>query len=118
MSKDSYHHGDLKSVILDKAATLVAERFDTTHLASLYAYTQGLSAAASGALGKVPAAVGTFATTAKAQHTEHGAGWNSFLTMNKQGWLTRHADSIGGDGQSARSLDVEIPSDRGLEAVV
>jgi AcrR family transcriptional regulator len=26
VSKDSYHHGDLKSVILDEAATLVAER--------------------------------------------------------------------------------------------
>ena len=28
----------------------------------------------------------------------------AFLTMNKQGWLTRHADSIGGDGQTARTL--------------
>ena len=28
----------------------------------------------------------------------------AFVTMNKQGWLTRHADRIGGDGQTARSL--------------
>jgi N-acetylglucosaminyltransferase len=28
----------------------------------------------------------------------------AFVTMNKQGWLTRHADQIGGDGQSAASL--------------
>lgn len=28
----------------------------------------------------------------------------AFLTMNKQGWLTRSQDSIGGDGQSASSL--------------
>ncbi|WP_404433864.1 glycosyltransferase [Microbacterium lacus] len=28
----------------------------------------------------------------------------AFITMNKQGWLTRHADQIGGDGQSASSL--------------
>ena len=28
----------------------------------------------------------------------------AFVTMNKQGWLTRHADQIGGDGQDARSL--------------
>lgn len=28
----------------------------------------------------------------------------AFLTMNKQGWLTRHADSVGGDGQTARTL--------------
>jgi N-acetylglucosaminyltransferase len=31
----------------------------------------------------------------------------AFLTMNKQGWLTRHADSIGGDGQTAATLTVE-----------
>ncbi len=29
----------------------------------------------------------------------------AFITMNKQGWLTRSADSVGGDGQNARSLD-------------
>jgi cellulose synthase/poly-beta-1,6-N-acetylglucosamine synthase-like glycosyltransferase len=28
----------------------------------------------------------------------------AFATMNKQGWLTRHADTIGGDGQTARTL--------------
>jgi cellulose synthase/poly-beta-1,6-N-acetylglucosamine synthase-like glycosyltransferase len=29
----------------------------------------------------------------------------AFATMNKQGWLTRHANQIGGDGQNAGSLD-------------
>lgn len=28
----------------------------------------------------------------------------AFITMNKQGWLTRHADTIGGDGQSSSTL--------------
>ena len=28
----------------------------------------------------------------------------AFLTMNKQGWLTRHAHQLGGDGQNAASL--------------
>ncbi|MHA7210732.1 glycosyltransferase [Arthrobacter sp. MDT1-65] len=28
----------------------------------------------------------------------------AFATMNKQGWLTRHADQVGGDGQDALSL--------------
>ena len=28
----------------------------------------------------------------------------AFVTMNKQGWLTRRAGQIGGDGQSAASL--------------
>jgi N-acetylglucosaminyltransferase len=31
----------------------------------------------------------------------------AFVTMNKQGWLTRHADTIGGDGQDAGTLDSE-----------
>lgn len=29
----------------------------------------------------------------------------AFVTMNKQGWLTRSADSVGGEGQTARTLD-------------
>ncbi|HEX3680273.1 MAG TPA: hyaluronan synthase, partial [Galbitalea sp.] len=28
----------------------------------------------------------------------------AFLTMNRQGWLTRRARQVGGDGQSARTL--------------
>ena len=28
----------------------------------------------------------------------------AFVTMNKQGWLTRNADQLGGDGQNAASL--------------
>lgn len=28
----------------------------------------------------------------------------AFVTMNKQGWLTRHADTVGGEGQDERSL--------------
>jgi N-acetylglucosaminyltransferase len=28
----------------------------------------------------------------------------AFVTMNKQGWLTRHADTIGGDGQDSHTL--------------
>ena len=31
----------------------------------------------------------------------------AFVTMNKQGWLTRHADQIGGDGQDAGTLVAE-----------
>lgn len=30
----------------------------------------------------------------------------AFATMNKQGWLTRHADQVGGEGQNAQSLGV------------
>lgn len=32
----------------------------------------------------------------------------AFITMNKQGWLTRHANQIGGDGQTARTLTTEV----------
>ena len=28
----------------------------------------------------------------------------AFFTMNRQGWLTRHADQIGGDGQDSQTL--------------
>ncbi|MHA6779543.1 hypothetical protein ACVGOW_00860 [Pseudonocardia saturnea] len=28
----------------------------------------------------------------------------AFVTMNKQGWLTRHADQVGGEGQDEASL--------------
>lgn len=31
----------------------------------------------------------------------------AFVTMNKQGWLTRHADTVGGEGQTARTLVAE-----------
>jgi len=32
----------------------------------------------------------------------------AFFTMNTQGWLTRHADTVGGDGQTARTLVTEF----------
>jgi len=31
----------------------------------------------------------------------------ALVTMNKQGWLTRHADQVGGDGQDARTVVAE-----------
>jgi cellulose synthase/poly-beta-1,6-N-acetylglucosamine synthase-like glycosyltransferase len=34
----------------------------------------------------------------------------AFVTMNKQGWLTRHADTVGGDGQTAASLEAASPA--------
>ncbi len=45
----------------------------------IYAYNAGIKAATAGKLGSVPAAIVTFATTAKAQHTQHAAAWNSAL---------------------------------------
>jgi hyaluronan synthase len=32
----------------------------------------------------------------------------AFLTMNKQGWLTRTEDSLGGDGQNAGTLREQV----------
>jgi hypothetical protein len=43
-------------------------------------YQAGLDAATAGKLGAVPPAVATFAATAKAQHSDHAAAWNSVLT--------------------------------------
>ena len=31
----------------------------------------------------------------------------AFATMNKQGWLTRSADSMGGEGQGSTSVTTE-----------
>jgi len=43
-------------------------------------YQQALDAAAAGRFGAVPPAVATFAATAKTQHADHAAAWNSVLT--------------------------------------
>lgn len=45
----------------------------------IYAYNAGIKAATAGKLGSVPPAIVTFATTAKDQHTQHAAAWNSAL---------------------------------------
>jgi hypothetical protein len=47
---------------------------------AVFAYNAGLQAAGQGKLGTVPPAVATFAQTAKAQHQDHAAAWNSLLT--------------------------------------
>ncbi|MFC0080854.1 ferritin-like domain-containing protein [Aciditerrimonas ferrireducens] len=47
---------------------------------AVYAYTAGINAAKAGKLGTVPPAVVTFAVTARSQHQQHGAAWNSVLT--------------------------------------
>jgi hypothetical protein len=49
---------------------------------AVFAYNAGLTAAGAGKLGTVPAAVATFATTAKSQHTQHAAAWNAVLKSN------------------------------------
>ena len=40
----------------------------------------------------------------------------AFLTMNRQGWLTRHADQIGGDGQGALTLVSEESDSQAVAA--
>jgi N-acetylglucosaminyltransferase len=34
----------------------------------------------------------------------------AFVTMNKQGWLTRHEHLVGGEGQNARTLSAVVPA--------
>ncbi|MGQ0466525.1 MAG: ferritin-like domain-containing protein [Sporichthyaceae bacterium] len=63
------YEGDLKIVAF--AAALENE--------AVVAYGAALKAAADGALGTVPKAVGAFATTAMEQHKEHALAWNSVL---------------------------------------
>jgi hypothetical protein len=45
-------------------------------------YMAGIKAATAGKLGKVPAAVVTFAETAMAQHQDHQKAWNAVLTAS------------------------------------
>jgi rubrerythrin len=52
-------------------------------------YSAALKAATAGKLGKVPPAVATFATTARAQHTQHAAAWNSILTQSHYDKITQ-----------------------------
>jgi hypothetical protein len=55
---------------------------------AIYAYKAGLAAATAGKLGTVPPAVGTFATTAMRQHTQHAAAWNAVLAQNGKAKVT------------------------------
>lgn len=49
---------------------------------AVFTYKAGLAAATAGKLGKVPPAVGTFATTALSQHKQHAEAWNAVLSSN------------------------------------
>lgn len=42
-------------------------------------YSSALSAAGAGKLGTVPAAIATFAKTARSQHADHAAAWNAIV---------------------------------------
>jgi len=55
---------------------------------AVFAYNAGLTAATAGKLGAVPPAVATFATTAKAQHTQHAAAWNAVLAQHGKAKIT------------------------------
>ncbi|HEV2634191.1 MAG TPA: ferritin-like domain-containing protein, partial [Actinocrinis sp.] len=66
----SQYTGDLKVVAL---ATALENQ-------AVAAYTAALAAATAGKLGTVPAAVGTFAQTAMAQHADHAKAWNAVLS--------------------------------------
>ena len=69
-SATSLYTGDLQVVAL---ATALENQ-------AVGAYGAALAAAKAGRLGTVPAAVGTFATTAMAQHADHAKAWNAVLT--------------------------------------
>ncbi|QMU80340.1 ferritin-like domain-containing protein [Streptacidiphilus sp. PB12-B1b] len=69
-SSGSMYTGDLQVVAL---ATALENQ-------AVGAYAAALSAAKAGKLGTVPPAVGTFATTAMAQHADHAKAWNAVLT--------------------------------------
>jgi hypothetical protein len=55
---------------------------------AVFAYKSGLAAATAGKLGSVPPAIGTFATTALNQHTQHAAAWNAVLAAHGKAKIT------------------------------
>jgi len=55
---------------------------------AVFAYKSGLAAATAGKLGSVPPAIGTFATTALSQHTQHAAAWNAVLASSGKAKIT------------------------------
>jgi hypothetical protein len=61
----------------DLSVAVLAAALENTAVAT---YGAALTAAGAGKLGSVPGAVGTFITTAQAQHKAHAAAWNSILT--------------------------------------
>lgn len=69
--------GDAAKLTGDLAIAALAASLENL---AVFAYTAGLSAAKAGKLGAVPAAVPTFVTTARSQHMQHAAAWNSVLT--------------------------------------
>jgi len=69
-SAGSQYTGDLKVVALAAALENLA----------VTAYDGALQRATDGKLGTVPPAVATFVQTARKQHTDHAAVWNSVLT--------------------------------------
>jgi hypothetical protein len=69
--------GDAPKLTGDLAVAALAASLENL---AIFAYTAGLNAAKAGKLGAVPPAVPTFVTTARSQHTQHAAAWNSVLT--------------------------------------
>ena len=61
---------------------LVAQLAASLEVLAVGTYDTALTAAGKGSFGTVPPAFATFATTAKAQHTDHAAGWNAALSAN------------------------------------
>jgi rubrerythrin len=62
----------------------VARLAASLEVLAVNAYNAALQAASSGALGAVPPAVGTFATTARDQHQQHADAWNAVLSQAGQ----------------------------------
>jgi hypothetical protein len=65
------------SVPVDVQVAALAASLENLAVAT---YAAGLKAAGAGKLGTVPAAVATFAVTAKDQHAQHAAAWNAILS--------------------------------------
>jgi Ferritin-like domain len=72
-------------------------------------YAAALSAAGAGKLGTVPKAIGTFATTAMAQHKDHAAAWNALVTSAGYDAITAPNATIGKTINAAFAKVTTVP---------
>jgi hypothetical protein len=77
--------------------------------AAVFAYGEGIKAATAGKLGDVPKVVVKFATTAMAQHKEHGLAWNGFLQSNGKKAITDIPLTIVPDVQKGLAAVKDVP---------
>jgi hypothetical protein len=94
------------AVSLDVKLAALAASLENVAVAT---YAAGLKAAKAGKLGVVPSAVGTFATTAMAQHADHAAAWNAIVASSGYKKITEPNAGIMSSTLAAFAKVTDVP---------